>query len=327
MILRFAAAAIAAAALAGPAQAALDLSTYKVTLQRDIDFDEASGVTYNYDRNVLTMVDDEGDDIADFSLTGTRLSADKLRNRDVQTGGYRDVEGIAYLGNGQYALAEERTEEIVRVGVASSNGTVGGLPSSYYTDKPAAERYLINGGTAVGNNGLEGIALDPVTGGFFGVRQGGTATIAPAVYFSQVAFGTPTTGTTTRPFDPSSLLAAGTTLADVAVLAQVPGFAGTDYFSNLLLLSGDGRMLYEVTRTGGLVSSLSLAGLNAPGVFEGITLDRQGNIYLVDDRGNVGNARGAGLTVLGRAVAPVPEPATWALMLVGFAMVGATALA
>ncbi|NJC33393.1 uncharacterized protein YjiK [Sphingomonas jejuensis] len=328
MLTRFVTAALLSSAIAAPGAAALDLTTYAATRNQTIAFDEASGITYNYDRGTLVLVDDEGDDIAEYSLTGERLTSDVIRNRDVVTNGYRDVEGISYIGNGQYVLAEERTQEIVRIGVQADNGTRGGLPSTLYTDKPLAQRYLIDGGANVGNNGLEGVNIDPLTGGYFGVRQGGGSAGAPAVYFSQVNFTASTTGgivtgTTTQPFVPS-FLAAGTTLADIVPLSQATSLSGTDAFNNLLILSGDGNRLFEVTRTGALVSSFDLATLGEAGVFEGVTVDRQGNIYLVSDRGSVAATanRTAGFVVLGRSVAAVPEPATWAMMIAGFGLVG-----
>jgi len=311
-----------ALAAAVPARAALDLSTYSMTLQRGIDFDEASGVAYNYDRDVLFVIDDEGDDAAEFSLAGTKLTADRFQSN------YRDLEGVTYVGGGRYVLADERTETLALIGVEFS-GTRAGLPSNTYTGTNQARKYAINGGANVGNNGLEGVAFDPITGTYFGVKQGGLAadgtTVAQRVYQSQVTFGTPSTGVTTQPFDPAPLGLG--TLSDVAVLAQNPNFAGTDYYGNLLLLSADpsSRRLIEVTRTGQLLSSLDLSALQIQTI-EGVTLDRAGNIYLVGETGGVtpGSTATSGLVVLSRsAQSAVPEPATWTLLLSGFAMVGA----
>ena len=94
----------AIATTAAPAYAALDLATYTVSLQSGIAFDGASGVAYNYDKNVLFVIDDEGDDAAEFSLSGAKLTADRFQSN------YRDLEGVTYVGGGRYVLADERRE-------------------------------------------------------------------------------------------------------------------------------------------------------------------------------------------------------------------------
>lgn len=316
---RTAIAGLLACAAAAPAQAALDLGQYAVTLQRGINFDEASGVTYNWDRNTLMIVDDEGDDLAEYSLTGERLTADRIS-------GYRDIEGVAYIGGGAYVLAEERTEEIVRI-TPGATGTQNGLPSTQYTSKGSAQRYLINGGANIGNNGLEGVAFDPITGGFFSVRQGGGGGVTQAVYQSQVSFGAVTTGTTIQPFD--AALLGVESLSDIATLSTNPNFAGTDYYENLLILSLGSRVLLEVTRTGDVLSRFDLAGLDIQTI-EGVTIDHDGNIYLVGETGGSSPTFNgslpvstSGLVVLSR-VSAVPEPAAWALMIGGFGLVGGT---
>ena len=315
------------AGVAAPASARLDLSTYQVTLQRGLDFDEASGVTYNWDKNVLFLVDDEGDDLAEYSLTGNRLTADTIPQLNGGNGGYRDIEGVTYIGNGRYVLAEERTEEMVLVGVTGTNNS-GAVPRSTYTAKPDALKYAVRGGTNVGNNGLEGVSFDPLTGNYFGVRQGGTSSVSEAVYFNHIDFGSPTTGTTSEPFNPAPLGLA--TLSDIAALSTNPNFAGTDYQQNLLILSADAstRRLLEVSRTGELLSSFDLSGL-AIQTIEGVTLDFAGNIYLVGETGGVspsfsnpGTVSTSGLVVLSRAVSAVPEPSTWAMMVGGLGLVG-----
>jgi uncharacterized protein YjiK len=314
--LMLAGATMAALALSAPATAALDLSTYSVSLQKGIDLAEASGVAFNYDKNVLFVIGDEGDVAGEFALDGTKLSAGRFQSS------YRDLEGVTYIGNGQYVLADERREAMAKIQAVSTD-TSGSLPVTTYTGTSQAQTYLVNGGTNVGNNGLEGVAYDPITGGLFGVKQGGTPTIAQQVYLADVAFGTPTTGKTSHPFDPTPLGLG--TLSDIAVLAANPNFAGTDYYGNLLLLSADAstRRLIEVSRTGQLLSSFDLTNL-AIQTIEGVALDYSGNIYLVGETGGTtpGSGSTSGLVVLSRAAA-VPEPATWAMFIGGFGLIGA----
>ena len=310
-----AALAAAAIAVATPASAALDLASYSVSLQRGLDFDEASGVAYNYDKNVLFVIDDEGDDAAEFSISGDKLTADRFQSD------YRDLEGVTYVGAGRYVLADERREAMALIAPVTT-GTRDGLPSTTYTGTAQAQTYLVNGGGNVGNNGLEGVAFDPVTGGYYGVKQGGAPGVAQRVYYTTIDFGTATTGTTSLAFDPAPLGLG--TLSDIAVIAQNPNFAGTDYYQNLLLLSADPatRRLIEVTRGGELVSSFDLTNLDIQTI-EGVTLDRAGNIYLVGETGGVSpSGSTSGLVVLSRQTAAVPEPATWATMIGGIGVAG-----
>ncbi len=116
-------------------------------------------------------------------------------------------------------------------------------------------------------------------------------------------------------------------LSDIAVLSNGL-FGATPFGDNLLILSGRSFKILEVTQTGTIVSSYDLSGFkslvdptNAGGKFEGMTLDDAGNIYLVSDDGDGPNQ--SFLVKLGYS-APVPEPATWAMMIVGFGLVGGT---
>jgi uncharacterized protein YjiK len=321
---------------AGPAAAALDLSRYSVALQTGINFSEASGVAYNYDKNVLFLIDDEGDDAGEFSLIGQKLTADRFQSN------YRDLEGVTYIGGGRYVVANERSQGHALIEATNTTpGTFEGLPSNTYTGQSQARTYSINNGANVGNNGLEGVAFDPVTGGYLGVKQGGQGT-DQRVYLSTINFDAPVAagsnvvqGSTTDLFNPASL--GLLSLSDIAALAANPNFAGTDYYNNLLILSaGDpaiddpfartGLRLLEVTRTGTVLSSFDLGALSIKAI-EGVTIGTNGNIYLVGEVGGVtpGTNRTSGLVVLApTATAPVPEPATWAMMVLGF---GATGLA
>ena len=81
-----------------------------------------------------------------------------------------------------------------------------------------------------------------------------------------------------------------------------------------------------MTQAGQIVSSYDLSGFkslvdpkNKGGKFEGVTLDTAGNIYLVSDDGDGPNQ--SYLVKLAYTGA-VPEPATWAMMMSGFALIG-----
>ncbi len=133
----------------------------------------------------------------------------------------------------------------------------------------------------------------------------------------------PTGGSHVEFFDPSGL--GLTTLSDIAVLSTVTAFDGEHFQENLLILSAASERLVEVDRQGNLLSSFDLSNITSDAgsrisAIEGVVLDRDGNIYLAAE---LGGSQGSSLIVLARNAAPVPEPATWAMMLAGFGFVGA----
>jgi uncharacterized protein YjiK len=230
-----------------------------------------------------------------------------------------DPEGLTYIGNNTYVMAAERPQDIYRETSATTDG------NRAYTSIATAPQ--IDVGPNAGNAGLEGIAYNRLTGEFFGVKEkfdslsGQNQTIYEISNVDWVN----ETATVTNPFDITTL--GFTSLQDVAVLSNGL-FGGTSTGDNLLILSGASQLLVEVTKTGTVLSTFSLAAYTstidptgAGGKFEGITLDSAGNIYLVSDDGD-----GPDQSYLYKFkyTAPVPEPASWALMIAGFGLVGAS---
>lgn len=295
---------------AGAANAAkLDLSQYELTLKTNIAVREASAITYNWDTDSLFVVGDEAG-ASSFSKTGVRLSDDLLGS------GFSDTEAVTYLGGGNYALGDERTMVLTVVKAEVTDIWPDGMTRSFFTDKSSAPKYFFGDGSNVGNIGLEGASYDPTTGHFFAVKERGPQ----AVWEADINFGPSTTGSQVELFDPALL--GLTTLSDIQVLSTVPGFAGSGFEDNLLILSTSSLVLLEVTRAGEIVSSFDLHGLGASTI-EGVTIDLDGNIYLAAEDG--GSFGGSSMLVLSRKlVTPaVPEPATWAMMVAGLGLAGA----
>lgn len=103
-------------------------------------------------------------------------------------------------------------------------------------------------------------------------------------------------------------------LSDVQTLSPIDALAGTAAADNLLVLSLGSRMLLEIDRAGNTLSRFDLSGITSQAI-EGVTVDELGRIYLVAEDSGTPNSR---LFVL----SPVPEPETWAMMLVGLAGLG-----
>lgn len=265
---------------------------------------ESSAVTYARDRGTLFIVGDEGLGVMEVSLTGNVLGT--MAFNWTGTGSTNnDAEGLTYLGNGQLAVVDERPQIAYQFSFGPG-GTVN------LASMPRASVGSTSG--SVGNFGTEGISFDPRNGTFVTVKQDNPLEIR--------------TGTLT--FDPaggvngmSTLFTGATSLfgldsfSDVQTLSPVDRLLGTDAADHLLILSLDSRRLVEIGRDGTIFGSLDLSGLTAQAI-EGVTVDENGNIYLVAEDSGTGNSR---LFVL----APVPEPGTWALLgagAVGLLLVG-----
>jgi uncharacterized protein YjiK len=286
------------AAMALPAMAVDSLSSHTNSSHYFISRTaESSGVTYNRDTNTLFVVGDEGQGIEQYSLTGQFIDSMTLEynvspreNRAVD-----DAEGIAYLGNGQFMIADER-DNVGRVTTyqAGATRTLADLTPTSYAFGPAQ-----------GNEGLEGVAYDPINGSIWGLKEQNLLSI-----YNMASLGAPVT----EPISRRNITRLNLiTVSDIFVMANSNAFALDDPRRlNLLLLSRGSNQIVEITRDGTLVDHLDLSFLTAQGIdgTEGITMDDLGNIYLVSEVG--------GLNVLTSAV---PEPSTYAL--IGIASLGA----
>ncbi|WP_332740922.1 SdiA-regulated domain-containing protein [Hydrogenophaga sp.] len=296
------------------AATSINLSAYQVTGNYTLDANpgngvsglEASAITFARDRGTngtLFFVGDEGTGVVEISLTGQTLSSMSFSGGTnlgwPTTSTNRDSEGLTYLGNGVLVVAEERLQDAFRFTyVAGGSANLATAPSASI------------GSGSVGNNGLEGLSYDARDGSFVSVKQA----LPQAVLGGTLDF---TTGASTMGalFDPALL--GVTSLSDVQTLSPVSALAGTDGADNLLILSLDSRRLLEVTRSGQVLSSLNLAGITSQAI-EGVTVDDLGNLYLVAEDSGTANSR---LFVL---AAPVPEPETYAMLLAGLLLMGAT---
>jgi uncharacterized protein YjiK len=315
MFLRAGIAVFAVSAASANATGLLD--HYAVGYSKAIDTKEASGVAYNWDTHTLMVTNDEEEDdgtshFGEYDLSGNKTANIVLSGCLSLGSSQCDPEGLTYVGNGQYVVAEERYQDIAllsQIGVDGDTRT--------YTAYPDAPTVSV--GPNAGNSGLEGIAYDRVSGDYYGVKETSSQTIYKV---SNVDFGSETATVSTL-FDPSTL--GLDRLSDIAVLSNGL-FAATPFGDNLLILSGRSYKLLEVTQTGTVVSSYDLSGFkslvdptNAGGKFEGLTLDEAGNIYLVSDDGDGPNQ--SYLVKLDYTGA-VPEPASWAMMIAGFGLIG-----
>lgn len=276
----------------------VDLSTYSRVGRYDLPVGaganqlgaEASAVTYNWDRNSLFVIGDEGTGVIEVSLTGGLLGTMGLS-------GFNDTEGLTYVGGGQFVIAEERNRFIDRFTYVAG-GSI---------DATATQR--VDLGTNIGNIGNEGLSFDPLTGGFIVVKENGPQGIFQTL--ADFAAGTASNGSasTVQPtnlFNPALLGLVD--LADVFALSNLPSLDGTAFASTLLVISHESAEIVHADRAGNVLGRLTIGPLATTVAqnHEGITMDRAGNIYVVNEGGS--DTGGPQLWVYSPAA--VPEPAT-----------------
>jgi uncharacterized protein YjiK len=305
---------------AGAANAAGLLDYYSVSYAKAIDTPEASAVAYNWDTQTLMVSNDEEEDdgtsiFGEYDVKGNKTATIIIDGCLSLGAAQCDPEGLAYVGGGKYVVAEERYQDIALLSQTGSSGS-----TRFYTAYQDAPTISI--GPDAGNSGLEGIAYNKITGDYYGVKERQSETIWKV---SDVDFGAETATVATL-FNAEALPGMDR-LSDVAVLSNGL-FAATPFGDNLLILSGRSFKILEVTQAGAVVGSYDLSAFKSlvdpadeGGKFEGLTLDHLGNIYLVSDDGDGPNQSYlVKLSYTGPGA--VPEPATWAMMIAGFGLVG-----
>lgn len=256
---------------------------------------EASGITYNWDTGTLFVVGDEGQSVDQYTLTGQYLDSMILEYsvspRELRA--VDDAEGITYMGNGRFMIADER-DQMGRMTTyqAGATRTLSDLAPTSYSFNP--------NGYPDQNFGIEGVAYDPIDGSIWAVKER-----VPLSIYKMAGPG----GAVTEPISIRNITRiALENFSDIYVMANSSAFDLDDPRRlNLLLLSRDNNEIVEITREGVVVDRLSLSFLAGVSGTEGVTMDNLGNIYVVSEVG--------GLHML--SASPVPEPSTYALLVLG----------
>ncbi len=233
---------------------------------------EASSVTYDWDTDTLFVVGDEGTSVVQVSKSGALIDSMTLA-----AGAFDDTEGIAYLGDGRFALVEERVRQVNRFTYVAG-GTL-----------QRADVQTVKLGTTIGNVGIEGITNDPFSGGFVAVKEKeplGIFQTGIDFALGTATNGSPTTENAANLFDPAKLGLSD--LSDAFSLSNLRGLTGDDT-SHLLVLSQESGKIVNTDRAGTVSSTLTLRG--DPGdlatvpeqTHEGVTMDDDGTLYVVDE--------------------------------------------
>ena len=259
-------------------QESLDLANYTLSQRVTLPVNPASGanqiaaevsaVTYNEATDSLFIIGDEGTYITQLSKAGSVIDSMTL-----PAGLFGDPEGLTSVGGGQFVVANERerTANLVtyRGGATLDAGTVRSVKL----------------GTTVGNIGLEGVTADPLTRGFIFVKE----TEPQGVFQTTIDFaagtasnGSATTANSVNLFNPTLLGVAD--IADVHALSNTLPDTAPDY-AHLMLLSQESARIVKADRAGRIFGTLDLPNAPLNLGHEGITFDKQLNMYVTNEAG------------------------------------------
>lgn len=245
-----------------------EIGKYGSMKRYSIDVSEASAVEYNRDTNTLFSMGDEGTALVEMTKTGDILGSMNFDyNRTPRTTrALDDSEGISYLGNGKFMIADERRN--LGVVMSYEQGAFRTLedlaPTSYAF------------GPYDGNTGLEGVAYDVDDGTVWGVKESG-----PTRIYHMTGMGTPSQSVT-QPIPFRYLNRMGIfQLSEIHLLSHSAAFPpGHPRRKNILVLAREQKKVIEIERSGKIVGYLDFSGLIGRNTVEGMTLDDDGTLYL-----------------------------------------------
>jgi uncharacterized protein YjiK len=216
----------------------------------------ASGLTYHAGRDSLFVVLDSPQRVVELSLDGSL-------ERKINLNKFEDTEGIVWLGENRFAVAEEALGNIVLIELEPKDGGV-----SWKKAKKLNPDIKVNAA-----NGLEGIAYDPLGKRFFVARE----KRSPAVF-------------KIIPPKPESDMPSTSILMSLAGrgLRDISGLHYDVKSERLLILSHESACVVETNKYGIETSRLLLrggkSGLSRT-IFkaEGVALDKHGTLYIVSE--------------------------------------------
>ncbi|MFA9394241.1 MAG: SdiA-regulated domain-containing protein [Halodesulfovibrio sp.] len=242
-------------------ESAIWLPDYRVDVQalqiQDVD-KNVSGITYDYDNDTLWIITNQPQELIELNMTFAPVRRILLEN-------FSDTEAVAYVGNNTFVIADERDFSIVVAPINAQTKALNRKNLRFIT--------LKQGGSD--NNGLEGLAFDAKAKVIYAVQERNPLkliSVSGLVEGTQgVAVGVP----------------AHIDINDFN-LDDLSGLHFDAKTGHLLLLSDEAKLLAEVSNDGHAVSYFDLeAGFNGlhediPQA-EGVTLDAQGNLYIISE--------------------------------------------
>lgn len=223
--------------------------------------DNLSGLTFDERRGHLWAVVNNPEELLALSKDGSFIARYPLD-------GFVDVEGITYLGDDLLVVAEERSQTLVVIPVPVQPGALRREDYPSFTV-----------GTPDGDNeGFEGVGYDRAGDRLFVVKEHSPRQLLEIQGVKASLAGPANLIVTDR----SDWIAGKNMASDLASVHF------DERTRHLLLLSDQAKIMLELDSQGALVSFRSLWGglaelQNSVPQAEGMTLDDQGNLYLVSE--------------------------------------------
>ena len=220
--------------------------------------ENASGITYDHDRDSLWVVVNNPPALIELDL-------DFRLRRKIELVNFRDPEGVAYLGDGAFAIVDERSRALIVAPVERDTSVL---------DRHRLSEVVVYRDDS-GNRGLEGVAVDSIAGRVFVVREQD-----PRQLFM-------VNGLVDEAGLPSVELAIDIDMDDIG-LDDLSGLHFDATTRHLLVLSEDSKKLAELDLQGNRISYMGFEwGLGGLAAFiphpEGVTMDGQGRLYVVSE--------------------------------------------
>lgn len=223
--------------------------------------DNLSGLTFDERRDHLWAVVNSPEELLALGKDGSFIARYPLE-------GFEDVEGITYLGDDLLVVVEERSHTVVIMPVPTQPGALRREDFQSFTV-----------GTPSGDNeGFEGVGYDRAGDRLFVVKEH-----SPRELFEIQGIKASLGG----PLNPT-IIDRSDWIVGKGMASDLASVHFDEHTRHLLLLSDEAKMMLELDSEGGLVSFRSLwrglAGLGSSvPQAEGMTLDDQGNLYLVSE--------------------------------------------
>ncbi|MGI0118653.1 SdiA-regulated domain-containing protein [Zooshikella sp. RANM57] len=220
-----------------------------------------SGITYSSKQDSLFVIVNQPPTVLEVDKQGGVV-------RKIPLEGFHDTEAIAYIGDDQFAIAEEREQRITLVEITNDTDKIK------RDSQPQIQ--LVFGPKT--NKGFEGIAADQSANRIIVVKERSPLRIYEIFRLKHEETG----NFSLRVEMPENLRWSSLFMADLS------GLHFDHKTRNLLLLSDESKRLTEVNASGETVSLLELrhgyGGLsrNIPQA-EGVTLDDEENLYIVSE--------------------------------------------
>jgi uncharacterized protein YjiK len=240
--------------------------------------EEASGVTYDPVTETLFVVGDGGTSVVQVDKEGNLINSMTLAPGSSPQGTtFYDTEGIAYVGNEEFVITEERESKLDRFKYVAGGELT----------RAAAKTVVI--GTDNNNIGIEGVTNDPLNPGhMIAIKESGPERIYSTDINWEAQTATNFEGDEGELFPASDV---GTLdFSDVYALANVAGISAAEE-SNLLVISQESGEVVNISRSGHVNSRLAELAepadtISVPDMTnEGVTMDQNGMLYIVDEDG------------------------------------------